>query len=104
MKEEVKLNEENFKDFIKTGVKVIDFYADWCGPCKMLAPELDKLLKNHGDKFDLGKVNVDECEDLAREYRIMSIPCLYIFVDGEKKERLIGYRDYEELEKIILGI
>ena len=69
----------NFNDIIKTRV-LVDFYANWCGPCKMLSPVLEKL----GDEVKILKVNVDEYQDLAREYKVMSIPCLILF--DEQKE------------------
>ncbi len=94
------LQKENFNELINKGTHLVDFYAEWCGPCKMLSPILDEL----DEKIDIIKVNVDEQEDLAREYRVMSIPTLIFFKDGEIKEELVGFRSKEELENIIKKI
>ncbi len=93
----IHLEKENFKELINKGACLVDFYAEWCGPCKMLMPILEEL----DEKIDIIKVNVDEHEDLAREYRVMSIPTLIFFKDGEKKEELVGFRSKEELIQYI---
>lgn len=76
---------------------LIDFYADWCGPCKALAPVLDEL--DTQTSIRIGKVNVDENPELAREYRVMNIPCMVIFKDGKPADRKVGLLSYEELEE-----
>lgn len=87
---------KNFDEFIKDGVAVVDFWATWCGPCRMLAPVLDEVAeKLSGAKF--GKVDVDNAPELAREYNIMSIPNVCIFKNGELADRIIGLCDAEEL-------
>ena len=97
--EVIKLNNENFNKEVKESSKLvlIDFYADWCGPCKMLIPVLEEL----SSKYNIVKVNVDEFEELAREYGIMSIPALYLFKNGEVIAKIIGYKDKEEIESWI---
>ncbi len=89
------LENENFNDVIKDGLWLVDFYADWCGPCKMLGPVLENLNEN------VLKINVDNHEDLATQYGIMSIPTLCFFKDGELKNRAIGFRNQDEIEEII---
>ena len=84
---------DNFDELIKGDLTLVDFFADWCGPCKMLAPNLEEL----SDEFNIVKVNVDEFEDLARRYGIMSIPALYLFKNGEVIDKKIGYQETEEL-------
>ena len=91
------LEKENFKELIKEGVHLVDFYAEWCGPCKMMGPVLEGI----EDKIDIIKVNIDEHEDLASEYRIMSIPTLIFFKDGEIVNEIVGFTPEEELIKII---
>ena len=86
----------NFNDIIKTRV-LVDFYANWCGPCKMLSPVLEKL----GDEVKILKVNVDEYQDLAREYRVMSIPCLILFDEQKEIKRNIGFMPESKLKEFI---
>ena len=86
--------EDNFQELIKEGLVLVDFYANWCGPCKMLIPHLEELSK----EYNVVKVNVDECEELAREYGIMSIPALFLFKDGTLIDKKIGYQELEELK------
>ena len=75
------LNSNEFNDAIKSGTVVVDFYADWCGPCKMLGPVMESVAEKISDvKFY--KVNVDESEDVAAKYGIMSIPSVFMFKDG----------------------
>lgn len=93
----IHLDKENFNDLIKEGNHLVDFYAEWCGPCRMLAPILEQL----DDKINIIKIDVDKHEDLAREYGVMSIPTIIFFKDGVKKEELIGFRTKEELEEYI---
>lgn len=92
------LENENFNDTIKSGLWIVDFYADWCGPCKMLGPVLEELDQN------VLKVNVDNHEDLATEYGVMSIPTICFFKDGKLENKVIGFRSKNEIEEIIKGI
>lgn len=89
------LKNENLKEEIKEGNILVDFYADWCGPCKMLGPVLEELSEERSTKII--KVNVDEHEDLAREYGVMSIPTLIYFEDGKQKKRNTGFLPKEAL-------
>lgn len=86
------------KEIIKEGVWVVDFYAEWCGPCKMLGPVLEQLQEN------VLKINVDNHESLAQEYGVMSIPTICFFKDGELKNKVVGFRSKEEIEKLIASI
>lgn len=81
---------------------LVDFYADWCGPCKMAAPILDKLADTYKDKALIAKVNVDENQQTAGQYGVMSIPTVILFKDGKEVERKIGFAGesgYEDLVK-----
>lgn len=89
------LKDENFMDLIKEGTVLVDFYADWCGPCKMLAPVLEQI-----DFIDVIKVNVDEHQDLAIKYGVMSIPTMIFFKDGEEIKKEIGFRNLNDIKTI----
>lgn len=89
-------NNDDFNSLIKEGLTIVDFYAEWCGPCKMMGPVLESL-----DDVNIIKVNVDDNEELSTEYRIMSIPTLMFFKDGEKKEEIVGFHSKEQLEEIL---
>ncbi len=92
-------NHDQFNEVIKKDKVLIDFYAEWCGPCKMLSPILEKV--SNDLKVDSYKVNVDEVEDLAREYAIMSIPTLLLFEKGELVNKHIGFMVEEELREFL---
>lgn len=96
---EIKLSLENFeKEVLKSEKPVlVDFFADWCGPCKMMAPIVEELATELDGKVKVGKINVDENSDIAVEYNVMSIPTLIIFQNGKEEKRLVGLRDKEEL-------
>ncbi len=96
---EIKLSSENFeKEVLKSEKTVlVDFYADWCGPCNAMAPVIEELATELDGKAKVGKINVDENSDIAVEYNVMSIPTLIIFKNGKEEKRLVGLRDKEEL-------
>ncbi len=91
-----KLNFENFDNEIQNGTVLVDFYADWCGPCKMIAPAIEEIANERTD-ITVGKVNVDESGAIAVKYGIASIPTLIVFKDGNEYARLIGYRPKEDI-------
>lgn len=96
---EIKLSSENFeKEVLKSEKPVlVDFYADWCGPCNAMAPVIEEVATELDGKAKVGKINVDENSDIAVEYNVMSIPTLIIFKNGKEEKRLVGLRDKEEL-------
>lgn len=90
----------NFDEFINSGIAVVDFWAAWCGPCRMLAPVVDEVADKLTEvKF--GKVDVDQSSELAKRYQVMSIPNVCIFKNGELVDRLIGLCDEDELTETI---
>lgn len=95
----LKIDNQNFNEKVIQSEKpvIIDFYADWCGPCKMMSPIVDKIAEELGEKAIVGKINVDENQDLAMEYKVMSIPTIIIFKDGSAKKTFVGVRDKEEI-------
>ena len=76
---------------------LVDFWAEWCGPCKLIAPVLAELAAEHPDTLRVTKVNVDDSPDVARRFEIMSIPTLMVFKDGVAKKRLIGAKGKQQL-------
>lgn len=90
--------EENFNEIIKNKV-LVDFYADWCGPCKMLAIEIEKVTSEID--IDIVKVNVDEEEDIARRYGVMSIPTLILFENGQELKKTIGFMSKDKIKEFI---
>ena len=91
----VTVNMENFNTEVLSfkGSVMLDFWAEWCGPCKGLAPIVDEIALELGDSMKVCKVNVDENQALAQEFRVMSIPTVVFFKDGEPVKRFVGVRD-----------
>ena len=98
----IELNKKNFEEEIKSykGKVMVDFYADWCGPCQMLGPIVEEIAKEAKD-FKVGKINVDDNEDIAREYGVMSIPCVIAYSNGKEINRSVGLVDKDTLLKIM---
>ena len=92
------LNEANFKDEIASGVTLVDFWAEWCGPCQMMLPILEDLSSKMEGKAKIAKVNVDENPSLAAQFRVMSIPTLLVMKDGEVVEQLVWVQQADALE------
>ena len=86
-----KLNQNNLNNAIANGTALVDFYADWCGPCRMVSPIVDEIAEERRD-ITVGKVNVDDENALAMKYGVMSIPTLIVFKDGQEKTRIVGAR------------
>jgi thioredoxin 1 len=78
---------------------IVDFWAPWCGPCRMVGPVIDQIAEEHADKVTIGKVNVDENPGIAGKYGIMSIPTIILFKDGEPAKKVIGARSKADFER-----
>ena len=87
----LKLKNKDFDAAIQSGLALVDFYADWCGPCRMVSPIVDEIAEERSD-ITVGKVNVDDENTLAMKYGVMSIPTLIVFQDGKEKTRIVGAR------------
>lgn len=98
-------NVADFKTVTNEGKPVLlDFYADWCGPCQVLLPTVEKLAEKHADDFVIAKVNVDQNPELAQQFGVRSIPALYFLQGGEVKESLMGIQTEAVLEKKIQAL
>lgn len=100
---ELKFTSDNFEaEVLKSDVPVlVDFYADWCVPCKQMAPIIEALAVEYGPKMKIGKLDVDESSDIALKYGIMSIPTLVLFKDGEVFRKEIGVKTKKTMEAVI---
>jgi thioredoxin 1 len=90
MSKAVELTTQSFDQAVSKGVTLVDFWAEWCGPCRMIAPLLDELAGEYQGRVQVVKVNVDNEGDLAARYRVNSIPTLLVIRDGQEKGRLVG--------------
>lgn len=94
----IQLNKENFKEFVNSSETVlVDFYADWCMPCKMMAKVIESIADDISNEIKIVKVNIDENLELAQEYEIMSIPTVIIFKNGKASKTIVGLRSKQEL-------
>ena len=96
-----KTQPKSFSDLIKASKKpiLVDFYADWCGPCKMVSPAIEKVAKDFSGKLMTIKINVDNKQHVAAKYQIQSIPTIMMFKDGESVMRLTGAQPYEVIKQ-----
>ncbi|MEK3733628.1 MULTISPECIES: thioredoxin [Paenibacillus] len=98
----VNVTDQTFANEVEsTGTVVVDFWAPWCGPCKMLAPILDELAQEVGDDVKIAKVNVDENPESAARFGVMSIPTMIFFKDGQPVDKVVGLNSKEALKGII---
>ena len=93
------LTDATFDGEIASGSVIVDFWAPWCGPCRMVGPVIDEIAQEHGDKVTVGKVNVDENPAIAQKFGIMSIPTIILFKDGEPAKKVIGARSKADFLK-----
>ena len=92
--------EKEFEVLTKEGLVLVDFYADWCGPCQMLTPVLEELAKKNKE-LKIVKINVDEFQQLAVQNKVLSIPAIKIYKDGKLVNQAVGYQELEDLEALI---
>ena len=96
----VVINKDNFEEISKEGVVLIDFWAEWCGPCQQMLPILDQFAEQMGDKMTVGKINVDENPELAGQFRVMSIPTIVVLKDGEMVDQMVGVQTADKLTEV----
>ena len=93
-------DEQNFENEIAQGKTLVDFYADWCGPCQMLSPIIEEIA-SECDDVKVGKLNIDDARNIAIRYGVQSIPTLILFKDGEPVKTLVGYRPKDAILEIL---
>lgn len=95
----LQLTTDNFsQEVLESDIPVlVDFYADWCGPCKMLAPVVDEIANEYKDKIKVVKLNIDEATEIATKYSVMSIPTLILFKDGNDVNKIVGFRSKDAI-------
>ncbi|KGR78740.1 thioredoxin [Ureibacillus manganicus] len=97
----VHVTDQNFNEEIANGVVLVDFWATWCGPCKMIAPVLEEIDAEIGDQVKIAKLDVDNNQATAAEYQVMSIPTLLLFKDGQQVAKTVGFQPKEALIEFI---
>lgn len=97
----VNVTDQNFNQETSEGLVLTDFWAPWCGPCKMIAPVLEEINSEMGDKVKIAKLNVDENPETAQKFGVMSIPTLLLFKDGEVVDQVVGFKPKEALVQLI---
>lgn len=100
---ELMITKENFEELVLKADKpvIVDFFADWCGPCKMMGPILEEFAREHEGKFIVAKINVDDEEELAETYKVMSIPAIKIFKNGEVVSSAVGVQSKARLLEML---
>ena len=95
------LNDENFETTIAKGITLVDFYADWCGPCRRIAPVIEELAREMQGKATIAKLDIEKAQRTTAAYQVMSIPTIILFKDGKEIKRIVGLTDKDSLSKLI---
>jgi len=97
------LDDSNFDAEVSSGVTLVDFYADWCGPCRMIAPIFEELSNEMNGKAKIAKVDIEAAQNVTANFGVTSIPTIILFKDGKEVERVVGVRDKAALQTLIEG-
>ncbi|MFV8116943.1 thioredoxin [Staphylococcus aureus] len=97
----VKVTDADFDSKVESGVQLVDFWATWCGPCKMIAPVLEELAADYEGKADILKLDVDENPSTAAKYEVTNIPTLIVFKDGQPVDKVVGFQPKENLAEVL---
>lgn len=100
----IKIDDENFTNTVADGVTLVDFYADWCGPCRMLSPILEALASDMDGKVKVAKLDVDHSPKVTTTFQITSVPTMIVFKNGKEADRIVGLKDLETLKKIVTRV
>lgn len=95
------LSDENFQESVDKGLTLVDFHANWCGPCRMIAPILEQLAEMVEDKAKIAKLDIDEAQSTTATLQITSVPTLILFKDGKEVKRVVGVKDLDYLKDLI---
>ena len=95
-----KLTNENFESIVSNGTVLVDFFAEWCGPCKMMSPIIDEIAEERND-ITVAKLNVDDAVEIATKFNVLSIPTLVIFKDGKEVSRIVGLQSKDKILSIL---
>lgn len=98
-----KLTEDGFEKEIEKGVFLVDFFADWCGPCRMLAPILEKVAGDVKGQATVAKLDIDHAQRIASSFQVTSVPTMILFKDGKEVGRLVGLRDQETVKDFVMS-
>ena len=104
MSPDIKLfSENNFEKEIEKGIVLVDFYADWCGPCRMMTPILERVAKEVSGKATIAKIDIDEAQKVTSTFQVTSVPTLILFHEGKEIGRLVGLRDADTVKEFIFS-
>lgn len=95
------LNDENFENQVADGVTLVDFYADWCGPCKMMVPILEELATELQGQATVAKVDIETAQKVTSDFNVTSVPTMVLIKNGEELQRIVGVRDKDSLHQVI---
>ena len=97
----IHLDDENFAQSIANGVTLVDFFADWCGPCRMMTPILEAIANEMQGKVKIAKLDIDSAQKTTAQYQVTSIPTIILFKDGKESKRIVGLKDAATLKQLI---
>ncbi len=95
------LNDDNFASEISSGLFLVDFYADWCGPCRMMTPVIEEFAEKKTGEVSVVKIDIDASPAVTQKYQVTSIPTLVLFKDGEPIGTYVGLKDYSQLDQLV---
>lgn len=95
--------DDNFEEKISSGVVLVDFYADWCGPCRMLTPVIEGVAEEMQGQASFAKLDIDQNQKVASQFQVTSVPTLVLYKDGKEVNRLVGLRDAEAIKQFVSG-